>query len=170
MNQAEAELIETGRVLGEHKHHGAALWRALASSPNVWCLCLAYLSNSYGSYFVMTWLPTYLAENRGFEKQSLSLFAGLPLLLSVFGDISGGAVTDWAVRAFGLRLGRIVVCVAGYAVAAAAMLAAVYAHDARDGGHSDCGGGGGVDVHAESRVGRPAWISAARTRRCSAPP
>jgi MFS family permease len=75
----------------------------------------------------MTWLPTYLGENRGFEKQSLSLFAGLPLMLSVFGDISGGAVTDWAIRAFGLRLGRIVVCVAGYAVAAAAMLAAVYA-------------------------------------------
>ena len=108
-------------------HHGKALWLALASSPNVWCLCLAYLSNSYGAYFVMTWLPTYLAENRGFEKQSLSLFAGLPLLLSVFGDISGGAVTDWASRAFGLRLGRVAVAVAGYSVAAVAMFAAVYA-------------------------------------------
>ena len=126
-NAAEVELIESERRLGGHAKHGAALWRALASSPNVWCLCLAYLSNSYGSYFVMTWLPTYLAENRGFEKQSLSLFAGLPLLLSVFGDISGGAVTDWATRAFGLRLGRVVVCVAGYSVAAGAMVSAVYA-------------------------------------------
>ena len=75
----------------------------------------------------MTWLPTYLAENRGFEKQSLSLFAGLPLLLSVFGDIGGGAVTDWASGVFGLRLGRAAVSVAGYALAAAAMFAAVYA-------------------------------------------
>jgi len=128
VNEAEAVLIESGRQLGGHAHHGAAFWRVLASSPNVWCLCLSYLSNSYGSYFVMTWLPTYLAESRGFEKQSLSLFAGLPLLLSVFGDISGGAVTDWAIRAFGLRLGRSVVCVAGYAVAAIAMVAAVYAN------------------------------------------
>ncbi len=128
VNAGEVELIESERRLGGHAHHGRALWRVLASSPNVWCLCLAYLSNSYGSYFVMTWLPTYLAENRGFEKQSLSLFAGLPLMLSVFGDISGGAVTDWAIRAFGLRLGRVVVCVAGYAVAAVAMLAAVYAN------------------------------------------
>jgi MFS family permease len=127
VNQAEIVLIESKRLLGGHKHHGKALWLAMASSPNVWCLCLAYLSNSYGSYFVMTWLPTYLAENRGFEKQSLSLFAGLPLLLSVFGDISGGAVTDWASRAFGLRLGRVSVAVAGYAVAAVAMFAAVYA-------------------------------------------
>jgi MFS family permease len=45
----------------------------------------------------------------------------------VFGDISGGAVTDWASRAFGLRLGRVSVAVAGYAVAAVAMFAAVYA-------------------------------------------
>jgi ACS family glucarate transporter-like MFS transporter len=127
VNHAEALLIEAERRLGKHAQHGKALWLALASSPNFWCLCLAYLSNSYGAYFVMTWLPTYLAENRGFEKQSLSLFAGLPLLLSVFGDISGGAVTDWAVRAFGLRLGRVAVSVAGYSVAAAAMFAAVYA-------------------------------------------
>jgi MFS family permease len=51
----------------------------------------------------------------------------LPLLLSVFGDISGGAVTDWATRSFGLRLGRVAVSIAGYSVAAAAMFAAVYA-------------------------------------------
>jgi len=127
VNQAEVRLIESERRIGSHAHHGKDLFWALASSRNVWCLCLAYLSNSYGSYFVMTWLPTYLAENRGFEKQSLSLFAGLPLLLSVFGDISGGAVTDWASRSFGLRLGRSGVSVVGYAVAAAAMFAAVYA-------------------------------------------
>ena len=127
VNEGEALLIESERRIGGHAHHGNALWRALAGSPNVWCLCLAYLSNSYGAYFTMTWLPTYLAENRGFEKQWLSLFAGLPLLLSVFGDISGGAVTDWASRVFGLRLGRVAVSVAGYSLAAMAMFAAVYA-------------------------------------------
>ncbi|MCX6628026.1 MAG: MFS transporter [Candidatus Solibacter sp.] len=127
VNQAEVLLIESERRIARDAHPGKALWRALASSPNVWCLCLAYLSNSYGAYFVMTWLPTYLAENRGFEKQSLSLFAGLPLLLSVFGDISGGAVTDWASRVFGLRIGRAAVSVAGYSLAALAMFAAVYA-------------------------------------------
>jgi MFS transporter, ACS family, glucarate transporter len=127
VNEAEAELIESERRIVSHAKQGPGLWRALAGSPNVWFLCIAYLSNSYGSYFVMTWLPTYLAENRGFEKESLSLFAGLPLLLSVFGDISGGALTDWASRHFGLRLGRGVVSVVGYAVAAAAMFASVYA-------------------------------------------
>ncbi len=125
VNAAEVELIEAGRRISVHEHAGAAVWRALAASPSVWFLCLAYFSNSYGSYFVMTWLPTYLAEQRGFQKDSLSFFSGLPLLLSVFGDISGGAVTDFLTRRFGLRLGRSGVAVVGYAVAGAAMFASV---------------------------------------------
>ena len=126
VNVAEAEEIEAERRIATHGHHGAGLWRVLAGSPNVWFLCLAYFSNSYGSYFVMTWLPRYLSEQRGFQKEALSLFAGLPMLLSVFGDLSGGAVTDWVTRRFGLRLGRCSVSFAGYAVAGVAMLASVY--------------------------------------------
>ena len=125
VNAAEAELIETGRRLSTHGHTGADVWRALARSSTVWFLCLAYFSNSYGSYFVMTWLPTYLAEQRGFQTASLSFFSGLPLLLSVFGDLSGGAVTDFMTRRFGLRTGRSGVAVAGYAVAAAAMFGSI---------------------------------------------
>src|SRR5205085_9792408 len=126
LNEAEATLIESERRIVTHDHTAGGVWRALARSPNVWFLCLAYFSNSYGSYFVMTWLPTYLAEQRGFQKEALSLFAGLPLLLSVFGDISGGAITDFMTRRFGLRIGRCSVSMAGYAVAGVAMVASVW--------------------------------------------
>jgi ACS family glucarate transporter-like MFS transporter len=125
VNAAEAELIEAGRRVSTHEHAGGEAWRAIVGSSTVWFLCLAYFSNSYGSYFVMTWLPTYLAEQRGFQTGSLSFFSGLPLLLSVFGDISGGAVTDFMTRRFGLRIGRSGVAVAGYAVAGAAMFGSV---------------------------------------------
>ncbi len=130
VNAAEVSLIESGRGISAHGAKGAGVWRAMATSREVWLLCIAYFSNSYGSYFVMTWLPTYLAEARGFEKASLSLFAGLPLLLSVFGDLSGGAITDTLTRRFGLRLGRTLVCVPGYLAAAAAMFGSVYASTA----------------------------------------
>jgi ACS family glucarate transporter-like MFS transporter len=126
VNAAEAELIESERRVATHKHGGRDVWRALATSSNVWFLCLAYFSNSYGSYFVMTWLPTYLIEQRGFQKGSLSFFSGLPLLLSVLGDIGGGSVTDFMTRRFGLRVGRSAVAVAGYALAGAAMFASVF--------------------------------------------
>jgi sugar phosphate permease len=125
VNAAEAELIESGRRISSRSHEGKDAWRVLIKSPSVWFLCLAYFSNSYGSYFVMTWLPTYLAEQRGFQTDALSFFSGLPLLLSVFGDISGGAITDFISRRFGLRIGRSGVAVAGYAVAAAAMFGSI---------------------------------------------
>jgi MFS family permease len=125
VDAAEAELIESGRQISAHGHGGQ--WQALVESPSVWFLCLAYFSNSYGAYFVMTWLPTYLAEQRGFQKESLSFFSGLPLLLSVVGDISGGAVTDFITRRFGLRLGRSGVAVTGYVLASVAMFASVVA-------------------------------------------
>lgn len=126
VNDAEAAMIESERRLVGHGKQGGKLWRALVTSPNAWLLCLAYFSNSYGSYFVMTWLPTYLAEKRGFRAESLSFFAGLPMVLSVAGDLSGGVLTDALTRRFGLRPGRVVVSSVGYGLAAAAMFVSVY--------------------------------------------
>jgi ACS family glucarate transporter-like MFS transporter len=87
-------------------------------------LCTMYFPNSFAFYFCITWLPTYLKEKHGLEAASLGLFAGLPLLLSVFGDIFGGLATDWGVSRFGLRWGRVGVGAAAYIVAGAAMLLA----------------------------------------------
>lgn len=130
VNLPEVEFIEAERRLSRHSAGGRALGRMLLASPNVWLLCLAYFSNCYGSYFVMTWLPTYLSEHRGLERETLGLFAGLPLVLSVFGDVTGGAITDSMSRRFGLRPGRVLVAVAGYALASVAMFVSVWSSSA----------------------------------------
>lgn len=123
VNKAEVELIEHGRVKERHDRGHHEMWGQMLGQRNFWAICLSYFSNSYGSYFVMTWLPTYLAEQRGFSKAELGFFAGLPLLLSVAGDLAGGATTDFMTRRLGLRLGRIATASAGYFLAAIAMLA-----------------------------------------------
>ena len=92
---------------------------------SAWALCLGYFSNSYGSYFVMTWLPTYLAERRGFTAGSLALYSGLPMLLSVVSGLLGGIATDLLARRHGLRVGRVAVGLASYVVAAAMMVLSV---------------------------------------------
>ncbi len=104
---AELALITAGR--GDAARHGVDghTLRALAVSPSAWALCLGYFSNSYGSYFVMTWLPTYLAERRGFTAGSLALYSGLPMLLSVVSGLLGGIATDLLARRHGLRIGRV---------------------------------------------------------------
>ncbi len=124
INAAERELIAYGRITSPSSHEGWSYWRRLLAHRNTLPLCLSYIPNSTAFYFCITWLPTYLEEKHGFKKAELGFYAGLPLLMAIAGDLSGGAVTDWATRRFGLRWGRAGVAGLGNLVASLAMLAA----------------------------------------------
>ncbi|HWA87004.1 MAG TPA: MFS transporter [Opitutus sp.] len=128
VNSAENELIVAGRLDAPSAHEGWAYWRRLLGHRNTLPLCLAYIPNSCAFYFCITWLPTYLKEKHGFAALSLGFFAGLPLIVSVLGDLFGGVATDWATRRFGLRLGRAGVSGVGNLLAGAAMIAAALVH------------------------------------------
>ena len=125
VNAAELEHIRAG--VGsqgiEQTMKGADVFWSLVKSRNVWLLCLVAFANSYGFYFVITWLPTFLGT-LGFSKGSLALYAGLPLLCAVPADLLGGVTTDWLARRYGVRLGRAIAGGAAYVVAAAAMFSA----------------------------------------------
>jgi nitrate/nitrite transporter NarK len=125
----ELKLIEAGRA-PEASHSGKSLLRLLPSNRSVVALCVAYFANGYGFYFLITWLPTYLEQQRGFSKAGLSLFAGLPLLLSVFADLFGGIATDRLTRRFGLRIGRAGVGSFAYLISAAAILTSAFTANA----------------------------------------
>jgi ACS family glucarate transporter-like MFS transporter len=56
-------------------------------------------------YFCITWLPTYPLERHGFNISGMALFAGLPLLVSMSGDLIGW-LTDRLSSRYGLRVGR----------------------------------------------------------------
>lgn len=127
----ELALIRRDRRPEGGHHADAKTLRKLAGDRSAWALCWSYFSNSYGSYFVMTWLPTYLAERRGFEKGALAVFSGLPLLLSVAASLFGGLTTDFLSKRFGLRLGRCSVGVVGYLVAGSAMVLAARAQESQ---------------------------------------
>jgi ACS family glucarate transporter-like MFS transporter len=126
VSREELALIVQQRQANADDHPDAHTLRVLASSPSAWALCLSYFSNSWGSYFAMTWLPTYLAEQRGFQAGTLAIFSGLPLFLSVFGGLLGGFATDALAKRFGLRVGRCAVGAGSYLIAATALgLAAI---------------------------------------------
>ena len=128
VNAAEAALISGGRGQANAAHEGWPYWRRLLTHRNTLPLCLGYIPNSCAFYFCITWLPTYLKEKHGFASLSLGFFAGLPLMVAVVGDLCGGAATDWAVRRFGLRLGRAGVSGLGNLFAGGAMIAATFTH------------------------------------------
>jgi MFS family permease len=133
VNSAEADLIEKTRGLPPASGH-AGTWSEVFRIPSLLPLCLQYVANSYGYYFFITWLPTYLAKARGMSSAELAVFSGLPLTLSAIADVTGGFTTDALCLRFGVRLGTCGVGVLSYALAAAAMVAGTLASNPRIGG------------------------------------
>ncbi len=128
VNAAELAHISAGTEPEPARDAAHPAWRSLLSSRNVWLLCAVAFANSYGFYFVITWLPTYLVQ-LGLTKASLAFFAGLPMLLAVPADLLGGVATDALARRFGVRLGRALAGGGAYVVAATALFGATRATD-----------------------------------------
>jgi ACS family glucarate transporter-like MFS transporter len=116
VNAAELELLKENaqNVSG----HGDVPWRELATRPTMWLLWGQYFFLSYGWYFFVTWLPTYLRDERGLEIKSnvvmqwlagllegwvspelmlkilAASLAGTPLLFGGFGALFAGQVSS----------------------------------------------------------------------------
>jgi nitrate/nitrite transporter NarK len=111
VNTEELEIIgETHSNAGGH----SVPWGRFASSGSVWLLWISYFCVSYGWYFYITWLPTYLREARKMELTQSAILAGLPLFLGGIGCMMSGVVTPWLSRALGSeRKGRRVMAITG---------------------------------------------------------
>jgi MFS transporter, ACS family, glucarate transporter len=133
VNAAEAELIETTRGLPPGDV-ARGTWSEVFRIPSLLPLCLQYVANSYGYYFFITWLPTYLVKARGMSSAELAIFSGLPLTLSAIADVSGGFTTDALCRRLGVGAGMRFIGVVSYLLAAAAMIAGTLASNPRIGG------------------------------------
>jgi ACS family glucarate transporter-like MFS transporter len=100
--------------------HGPTPWGVIFSRPSVWLLGLQYMSLSYGWYFYVTWLPTYLREARGTSIKMGALLAGLPLLLGGVGCLMSGWMIPRLTRVVGsVTMARRIIAVTGFIGASA---------------------------------------------------
>jgi sugar phosphate permease len=87
VNDAELAYIRGG--LAEAAVHSTERqtvpWRRIFSSPNMWYIAAAYFCFFYGSYFYLTWFPTYLLEYRHLSLQAVGLLASVPLITAMIG-------------------------------------------------------------------------------------
>lgn len=88
-NAAELQLIETQRELPLGKKAGVS-WLKLLLTRQVALLTLQYFCFSFVWYFYITWLPTYLREDRGQSTARTAILATLPLLFGGAGSIVSG--------------------------------------------------------------------------------
>jgi len=106
-------------------------WRTIFRSANMWYIAAGYCCFYYGTYFYMTWFPTYLLEYRHLSLKAVGVFASLPLLAGMVGDIVGGTLTDTVYRKTGkLKFSRRIVAAPAMLVSGLCLIPAAIAHSA----------------------------------------
>ncbi len=92
--------------------HGGAPWAKFFTNRSVWLLCLQYACLSYGFWFYITWLPTYIREVFGLKDADRYLAGALAGTAAVPGrrqrvpDRKSDAVAGRACRQRGARAAR----------------------------------------------------------------
>jgi sugar phosphate permease len=126
-NDAERELIAGGI---KRKSMGKVPWRQILSHGNLWVLSVMYFFYNYNLNVYQDWFPTYLRQSKGMTLAQLGIYASLPLMAGVIGDLAGGWFSDIVLRRTGnVNLARRWVAMAGFVLSAAATVPAVLAHD-----------------------------------------
>ncbi|QDV83107.1 MFS transporter [Stieleria magnilauensis] len=127
VNDAELELIgradqtaaETAAATTNLRDIGPMML-AIIRSRSLWLNSLAQFCLVFGWAFLITWLPTFLKEERGVEALLGSLMVTGVLAIAIPGQLIGGWLGNHAVVRLGHRWGRIVplavtCCLAGFA-------------------------------------------------------
>ncbi|MEM8524788.1 MAG: MFS transporter [Bacteroidota bacterium] len=65
-------------------------WLSYFKYKEVWGLALARFIADGSFYFFVFWLPSYLAEVKGFDLKQIGMFAWIPFLMADIGSFVGG--------------------------------------------------------------------------------
>jgi sugar phosphate permease len=127
VNAAELELLRENRALAAT--HGHVPWAKFARSRTVWMLCAQYFCLSYGWYFYITWLPTYLQESRGVAIGKSALLSVLPLFLGGLGSLTCGFISGPVTRLTHsvARTRKVMACL-GFTGASALLIVSIHLH------------------------------------------
>ena len=128
VNRAERDLITlSARRSGGHGH---VPWSRFLRSRQVWMLCWQYFCLSYGWYFYLTWLPTYLKEGRHLEFTHAAWLSVLPLFVGGLGNPAAVLLTGPVMRWTGsVAVTRRRIAFAGFAGAACFLLLSTRVND-----------------------------------------
>jgi nitrate/nitrite transporter NarK len=124
VNAAEVELIEKG-LPPAPPGQPRVPWGVFLRSANLWALCLQYFGVSYGWWFYITWLPTYL-KYRGVSVVTSGIVGGLPLFFGGLGAVLGGLLADYAVKKTGTLKTKRYIGFGAFLVGSTLMMASVW--------------------------------------------
>ncbi|MGG4663290.1 MFS transporter [Providencia vermicola] len=63
-------------------------------SKNIWCNTIAYFMMVSILYGILTWIPSYLVNEKGFSFMKMGFVASMPFIGGFIGSITGGWISD----------------------------------------------------------------------------
>lgn len=103
----ELRLIQATRAAkGTRDLEKTLSWKGALWNRNVIALTLSYFTFGYVAWIFFSWFFIYMAQARGMDLKTNSVFSMIPFLAMTVCCLAGGAVSDWATKRFGLRTGR----------------------------------------------------------------
>jgi sugar phosphate permease len=127
VNNAERDLLLSSIGGGRPPHVRSVPWGRILGSSTLWTLSLMYFCYAYCISVYLDWFPKYLHDHRGFDLKHMGIYASLPLFAGTVGALIGGWLSDhWAKRSGDLKTARRSVAVAGFLLAAGAILPATF--------------------------------------------
>jgi ACS family D-galactonate transporter-like MFS transporter len=125
-NAEELALITEGGALTEmapRERVTRAQIARLLRERQVWALGLGKFAVMSSLYFLLTWFPTYLVQQRGLTSLKAGAATSLPYVAATIGVMLGGAWSDWLLRrGVGISAARKIPIVTGFLGASSIVL------------------------------------------------
>lgn len=100
-------------------------WHMLLTHRTFWAMSLSIFLSSYGFYFVLTWIPSYLVLSRGFSTVGMGRVVSTALFIMAIVNVIAGRGADKLAARIGVFRARLWFGVVGYAGTAAMLLLVV---------------------------------------------
>jgi MFS family permease len=68
--------------------------RSITRHFSLWAMAVGHISNTYGFYFLLAWLPLFLVQQRGFSIEQMSYLATLSYAASAASAVALGWLSD----------------------------------------------------------------------------
>lgn len=101
-------------------------WRKIMKNRQFWLIISMYWFYAWASWFFFSWFPTFMEKGRGFEMKELNWAIAVPFAMSMIGNITGGYLTDYFSKKFGLKTGRRIMGVSGLSFSSVFMFLAAF--------------------------------------------
>jgi MFS family permease len=82
---------------GQIERDGGASLLDIVRRREAWGTCLGMFSLGYVWYFLLSWLPSYLVNERGMSMRSMAVLGSLPFWAMAAASLLGGWLSDWRI-------------------------------------------------------------------------